>query len=282
MTTGTPSAGPGPVVGTRPAADEATGASPGVTGRSAPPPWSPAATWAVRAVGAAAAVSLAVTVWLGLWVTPPDVTLGQYVRLVYIHPAVAWVALYLAFGIGAAASLLWLWPRTRSRFWDRLAASSLEIATVYTGLLLVTGSIWGRTTWGVWWAWDARLTFSALLFVLLLGYLALRRIPGDPDQRARRSAIGALVAAVDVPIIHFSVNWWATLHQTASILVPSGPTHIHGIMAWTVLIGFVAFSLVYVWLLAVRVRIETLNEQLEGADLEQALVERWSEDGGDR
>ena len=141
--------------------------------------------WPLRALGAAALVSMAVTVWLGLWVTPPDKVQGQLVRLVYIHPPIAWVALYLAFGTAALASVLWLWPRTRSRFWDNLAAASMEVGTVFTALTLVTGSIWGRPTWGVWWAWDARLTSTALLLVLQLGYLALRRVPGDADSRAR-------------------------------------------------------------------------------------------------
>ena len=256
-------------------------ASTGVTGTAAlsVQPWSRRATWTVRAIGIAAVISVGFTVWLGLWVTPPDQVMGNYVRLVYVHPAVAWISLYVSFGLGFVASLLWLWPRTRARRWDRLAAASMEVSVVYTALMLVTGSIWGRTTWGVWWAWDARLTFSALLLVLLLGYLALRQVPADPDTRARRSAIAALVAAVDVPIIQFSVNWWATLHQKASILTPSGQTDIHGSMAWTMLLGFVAFTLVYVYQLCLRARIELLRERLEGEELHTALTERQAEAG---
>jgi len=233
--------------------------------------------WPLRVLGAVAAVSLAATVWLGLWVTPPDKKQGQLVRLVYIHPPIAWVALYLAFGTAGVASVLWLWPRTRSRFWDRLAAASMEVGTVFTALTLVTGSIWGRTTWGVWWAWDARLTSTALLLVLQLGYLALRRIPGDADARARRCAVGAVIAGVDVPIVHFSVDWWRTLHQGATVLNANLSPTIHGSMAWTLLLGFVAVTLVFVWMLMVRYRIQVLSELLEGADLEVALHERWAE-----
>ena len=230
-----------------------------------------------RSSGSSAVVALAATVWLGLWVTPPDKVQGNLVRLVYVHPPIAWVALYLAFGIAAVASLLWLWPRTRSRFWDRLAASAMEVGVVFTALTLVTGSIWGRPTWGVWWAWDARLTSTALLLVLQLGYLALRRVPGDADARARRCAVGALIAAVDVPIVHFSVDWWHTLHQGATVLNANLSPTIHGSMAWTLLLGFVAFTLVFVWMLAIRYRIEMLSERLEGAELDMALHERWAE-----
>jgi len=237
-------------------------------------------TLAVRVIGVGAVVCLVATVWLGLWVTPPDQVQRNLVRLVYVHPPVAWVALYLAFGIACVSSALWLWRRTRSAFFDRLAASSMEVGTVFTALTLVTGSIWGRPTWGVWWAWDARLTSTALLLVLQLGYLTLRRIPGDFDSRARRSSIAALVAAVDVPIVHFSVQWWRTLHQGATVLNANLSPTIHGSMAWTLLLGFVAFTLVFFWMLLVRYRVQVLSDTLEGAELQGALEERWVEGDG--
>lgn len=237
-------------------------------------------TLAIRTLGVGAVISVTATVWLGLWVTPPDETQHDLVRLVYVHPPVAWVALYLAFGIAALSSALWLWPRTRSRFFDRLAVSAMEVGTVFTVLTLVTGSIWGRPTWGVWWAWDARLTSTALLLVLQLGYLALRRVPGDPDSRARRSSVTALVAAVDVPIVHFSVQWWRTLHQGATVLNRNLSPTIHGSMAWTLLLGFVAFTLVFAWLLLACYRVQVLSETVEGAELQGALRERWVEGEG--
>ncbi len=232
---------------------------------------------ALRVLGIAGIAGVAVTVWLALWVTPPDEVQGDLVRLVYIHPPIAWVALYLAFGIAAVSSVLWLWPRTRSAFWDRLAVSSMEVGVVFTALTLVTGSLWGRPTWGVWWAWDARLTSTALLLVLQLGYLALRRVPSGPDARARRAAVAAVVAAVDVPIVHFSVNWWRTLHQDATVLNANLSPTIHGSMAWTLLLGFVAVTLVFFWLLLLRYRIEVLREAAGQAELDTALGERWAE-----
>jgi heme exporter protein C len=240
------------------------------------------ARWTVRIIGISAAVGVALTVWLGLWVTPPDVSQGNtvpgnLVRLVYIHPGVAWVALYLAFGLAAVASLLYLWPRTRSMFWDRLAAAAVEVGVVFNVCTLISGSIWGRPTWGVYWAWDARLTLTAILLVLFLGYMALRRIPAEPDKRAKRSAFVCLFAAVDIPVDHFSVLWWKTLHQGATVLNPDLSPTIHGSMAWTLLISFVALTLVFVWMLLVRYRIGVLADWLDGNELDVALRERQSE-----
>ncbi len=115
--------------------------------------------------------------YLGLVATPPDQVQGDLVRLIYIHPAVSTLA-FVAFGITALASLLYLLPRTRSRRWDRLAGASAEVGVVFCALSLATGSIWGRPAWGVWWTWDARLTLTALLCALFVGYLALRRTGG--------------------------------------------------------------------------------------------------------
>jgi heme exporter protein C len=243
----------------------------------APPVQSPRARWAVGIIGITAAVATALTVWLGLWVTPPDQSQGDLVRLVYIHPGVAWVALYLAFALAAASSLLYLWPRTRSMFWDRLAAASVEVGVVFNVCTLISGSIWGKPTWGVWWAWDARLTSTAVLLVLFLGYLALRRVPAEPDVRAKRSAFVALFAAVDIPIVHFSVLWWRTLHQGATVLNSNLSPTIHGSMAWTLLLGFVAVTLVFVWMLLVRYRIGVLEDFLGTGELDVALRERQAE-----
>ena len=125
---------------------------------------------AQRLLGPVTLVLLALTIWLGLWVTPPDKIQGQLARLVYVHPSVAWVALYVSFGTATIASALYLWKRTRSMVMDRVAHCAMEVAVVFIALTLITGSIWGRPTWGVWWAWDARLTSTALLLLLELGY----------------------------------------------------------------------------------------------------------------
>jgi heme exporter protein C len=246
-------------------------------GVPAPPLQSRRALWLTRTIGITAAVATAFTVWLGLWVTPPDQSQGDLVRLVYIHPGVAWVALYLAFGLAAVASLLYLWPRTRSLVWDRLAAAAVEVGVVFNVCTLISGSIWGKPTWGVWWAWDARLTSTAVLLVLFLGYLALRRVPAEPEVRAKRSAFVALFAAVDIPIVHFSVLWWRTLHQGATVLNANLSPTIHGSMAWTLLLGFVALTLLFVWMLLVRYRIGILEDWLGTGEMDVALRERQAE-----
>ncbi len=228
-------------------------------------------------VGVLGIVTMIATVWLGLWITPPDQVQGNLARLLYIHPPIATVALYWAGGVAAAGSLLYLWPRTRSLFWDRLAAASVEVGAVFSALTLITGSLWGRPVWGVWWTWDARLTSTALLLLLELGYLALRRVPADTAVRARRCAVAALLVAVDVPIVHFSVDWWQTLHQGGTILDPGFHLHVHGSMLWTLLLGFISFSLLFVWFLGVRYRIEVLQDEVGDQELEVSLTERWSE-----
>lgn len=234
--------------------------------------------WTRRAIGIVSLLLVAATVIFGLWITPPDVVQGQLVRLIYVHPPVAWVA-YLAYGITSIASTLYLWKRTRNMKWDLLAASSAEVGVIFTALTLVTGSIWGRPAWGVWWTWDARLTTTALLFVLYLGYLALRRVPATSHQRAVRSAIAGLIAFVDVPIVHQSVVWWRTLHQGATVLNPSLSPKIHGEMAMTLLLGFISFTFVYAWMLMHRYQIAGFEQKILDIELDQILEERLHEPG---
>jgi heme exporter protein C len=233
-------------------------------------------TKAVTLLGWLALLGIVATVWLGLFVTPNAVTFGDLVRLLYVHPPMAWVA-FLAYGMAFLSSLLYLWPRTRDLRLDRLAGASAEVGVVFTGLTLVSGSIWGRPSWGVWWTWDPLLTTTALLFVLYLGYLALRRVPGEPEVVARRSAIAALVAFVDVPVVYFSVSWWRSLHQPPTVDFEGRHLYVHGSMAWTLLLGFVSFTLAYAWMTVHRYRLASLAEREEHEGLEEALVERRRE-----
>jgi len=209
-------------------------------------------------------------------VDEPDELQGDLVRLIYLHPALAWVALYLAFGLAAVCSALYLWPRTRAERWDLLAASTVEVGVVFLSLTLATGMLWGRPAWGVWWTWDARLTSTALLEILFIGYLAMRRVPADPHTRARRCAVLALLATLDVPIVHFSVQWWNGLHQGATL--GSGLTfHIHGSMLWTLLLSFVAFTCVFAWMVRRRYQIAVRDAARELDELAAALTARRAE-----
>ena len=226
-----------------------------------------------RWLGVVTLIGIAWLVFFGLFVSPPDQIQRDSVRMMYIHVPTAWLA-YLAFIVTAVASAAYLWTRTRSLTWDRIAGASAEIGVLFTALTLVLGALWGRPVWGIWWAWDARLVTTAVLFFLYLGYLALRRVPAAPDTRAKRCAIAALVAFADVPIVHFSVTWWRTLHQDGTVFNEELSAHIHGVMAFTLWFGVFAFTLLFVYLLDRRYRLLALEEQREEREVEQAIAER--------
>lgn len=226
-----------------------------------------------RVLGLAGLACLATTVGLGLSL-PRTQEQHEYSRLIAIHPPIAWAA-YLAFGVTGLASILYLWPRTRARRWDLIAGASTEVGAVFMALTLITGSIWGRPTWGVWWVWDARLTLTALLLVLSLGYLALRRVPAPFEQRAKRSTISAMLMVVVVPIDHFAVDWWRTLHQDSSL--QSAKDNLDGPFLFAMFVGFIAMTLIYAWLVVHRYRLEQLESRLETEGLELALAERRAE-----
>ena len=235
-----------------------------------------------RIVGVLTIVSLVALVLFGLWGAPTDEVQGDAQRVMYLHVPSAWLA-YLAFFITASASGLFLWRRTRAEVWDRIAGASAELGVMFTGLALVLGSIWGRPVWGFWWAWDARLVSTALLLFLFLGYCALRRIPSsDPVGAAKRNAIAAIIAFVDVPIVHFSVEWWRTLHQKATVFNPQLNPEIHGVMGLTLWIGTLAFTLLYVYLLDRRYRLAVLEHGRADIELAHAIAERTGVKAGVR
>jgi heme exporter protein C len=226
-----------------------------------------------KLLGWLALVSMIVLALFGLWGAPKDAVQSDAQRLMYLHVPAAWIA-YLAFGVTALGSALWLWPRTRATVWDRMAGASAELGVIFTALTLILGSLWGRPVWGVWWAWDARLVTTAVLFFLYLGYLALRRIPAAPEARAKRCAIAALIAFVDVPIVHFSVNWWRTLHQQGTVFNDRLDAKIHGVMAFTLWFGVLAFTLVFFYLLDKRYHLLALDEDREEREVQEAIAER--------
>jgi heme exporter protein C len=227
-------------------------------------------------LGALAVLGVVATLIMALGVTPPDAIQGDVFRLIYVHVPAAWLA-YLSFGVTAICSAMYLWRRTRSITWDRLGGASAEIGVLFTGICLVSGMLWGKISWGVYWTWDARLTSTALLFVMFCGYLAVRRLPASPEVRARRCAIVGLVAFVDVPIVHESVQWWRTLHQKQTI--KGLHADMQGTMLFTLFFGFVVFTIAYVWLMQHRWRIEIMEDALDEKGLQLAIEERRSELG---
>ena len=205
----------------------------------------------VRALGWLSAVALALGLVMALGVAPRESSQGNVQRIMYVHPPLAWVA-YVAFAVVAVASIAYLVRRRPAA--DRLAHASAEVGVLFTGLAIATGSIWGKPTWGTWWTWDARLTSVAILFVMYVGYLLLRGTIEDRDRAARYCAVLGIVAALDMPLVHFSVYWWRTLHQPPSLMKPGGFSGSAAIL-WPLLVNLAAFTVLYAYLVAKRVRL---------------------------
>ena len=224
-------------------------------------------------VGVLALVAIGALVLFGLVLSPADENQGDAVRIMYVHVPSATVA-YIGCFLTTVGSIAFLWKR--SRWWEVTAYAGAEVATLFTAITLVTGMLWGRPTWGVFWVWDARLTSTAMLLLLLLGYLAVRRLDADHDVRVKRASIVGLLLFPNVSIVRESVNWWRTLHQTATIGLK---THLEGLMLFSLFIGFVAMTLVFVWLMIHRFRLAWLEEEVEAAGLDVAIAERRAEGG---
>ncbi|MFM7252259.1 MAG: cytochrome c biogenesis protein CcsA [Ilumatobacteraceae bacterium] len=232
----------------------------------------PTSTRFSRGLGATVLAGLSMLVVLGLVVSPDDRIQGDAVRNLYIHVPSAWLA-YLAFIVTAVSSAGYLYRRTRSLAWDRVAGASAEVGVLFMAITLVTGSLWGRITWGTYWTWDSRLTTTAFLLVTYIGYLAVRGLGGSHHQRARRSAVLALLAVLEVPLVHFSVRWWRPLHQGQS--VRNG--ELSDLMLFTLFTGLVTFTLLYVWLVLHRQRVLTMDDMVADRGLDEALDERRRE-----
>lgn len=233
-------------------------------------------TKATRAIGVAVLVAMGWLALFALVLSPADVNQGESVRLLYVHVPTIWVA-YLSFIVTAAASGLYLFTKKHSLGWDRLAGASAEFGVLFVGLTLIVGAMWGRLTWGVFWQWDARLTTTAMLFVTYIGYLAVRRLGGTHHQRAKRSAVLGMLSVLLIPLVHWSVVIWRSLHQTASVLDTDGDIDMDGMMLFTLFVGVVAFTLLYVWLVMHRTRVMTMEDMVEDTALETALAERRAE-----
>ena len=227
-----------------------------------------------RVLGLLALAATGVLILLGLILSPPDANQGEAVRIMYVHVPSATVA-YIGCFITTLGSIIFLWRK--SQWWELLAYAGAEVATLFTAITLVTGMFWGRPTWGVYWVWDARLTSTAMLLLLLLGYLAVRRLPADYDVRAKRAAIVGLLLVPNVMIVRKSVDWWRTLHQKPTLLANGLDSKIEGLMLFSLFIGFIAISLVFAWLIIHRFRLAWLEEQVESEGLNIAIAERRAE-----
>jgi len=211
-------------------------------------------------------VLLGAGLYFGLFASPPDYQQGETVRLMYIHVPSAWMAMfcYSALAGSCAVALIWKHPLA-----DLAARATAPIGAAFTFLALVTGSLWGKPMWGTWWVWDARLTSMLVLLFLYLGYIALNNAFDDPGRGSKSSAILALVGFVNVPIIKFSVDWWNTLHQPASVVKMGGPS-IHADILLPLLLMAVAFTTYYLWVLLIRIRTEVALGKIRARQMRQA------------
>lgn len=210
----------------------------------------------------AAAVTAAMA--MAFFYAPTEAVQGEVQRIFYVHVPSAWVA-YLAFFLVAVSSVVVLARRDDWERWDRIASSAAELGVVFTTIVLVTGPIWARRAWGVWWVWqDARLVATLVLWLIYLGYLVFRSAQPPGERRARLAAVVAVVGAVDIPVIHFAVVWWTTQHPGPTVLNPSGPD-LPGSMLLTLLVSLAAFTLLFATLLVVRIRLEEARARIEAA-----------------
>ncbi|HYC14738.1 MAG TPA: heme ABC transporter permease, partial [Stellaceae bacterium] len=194
---------------------------------------------------------------------PADYQQGEAVRIMYVHVPAAWLAtlVYAVMAVASAVFLIWRDPLA-----DIAARAAAPLGAAFTLVCLVAGSLWGEPMWGTWWVWDARLTSVLVLFFLYLGYIALVHAFDDPTRGARAGAVLALVGAVNLPIIKFSVDWWNTLHQPASVFRLGGPT-IDRAMLVPLLVMSLAFMLYFASLLMLRIRTAILESRLRAARL---------------
>jgi heme exporter protein C len=208
-------------------------------------------------LGTLAAVLLVVGAGWGLAVAPADYQQGDSYRIMFIHVPAAWLSMltYMVLASGAFVFLVW-----RIKLADMLATCCAPLGAAFTALTLVTGSLWGKPMWGTWWAWDARLTSELVLLFLYLGLIALRGAIDEPQRAGRATALLALVGVVNIPIIHFSVEWWNTLHQPASLTRMNGPA-IHPAMLTPLLLMIAGFTVYFAAVLLQRLRCEILERE---------------------
>lgn len=218
---------------------------------------------ATRVLGIGALAAVAGVTAFALFVVPADLNQGEAQRIMYIHVASAWLA-YASFGVTAAASAWWLARRDPRA--DAMALAGAEVGVLFTAATIWAGMMWGRPVWGTYWQWeDPRLTTTALLLALYVGYLLIRRLTDEPARRATRAAVVGIIAAIDIPIVHFSVEWWRGLHQTATFLSPdtilNPPAPGQFVAALLLMLG--AFSLAWLWMMTNRYRLARLEWRAE-------------------
>lgn len=224
------------------------------------PAWlKPAIRYGELVLGVAAALTMMVGIWAAFFYAPTEAVQGEVQRIEYFHVPMAWVA-YLAFFLVFVASVAYLWRRDER--WDWLARASAELGTVFTTLVLITGSLWGKPIWGTWWAWDARLTTTLILWFIYVGYLLLRSYTGRSEGGARAAAVLGIIGFIDVPIDYLSVTWWRTLHPALQVPLGGQPQAPASVVS-TLMLCMLAFTLLFAFLLIQVYRLQRLQTEIQ-------------------
>jgi heme exporter protein C len=230
-----------------------------------------------RALGVLAGLTMLIALYMMAFYVPSDRVQGISQRIFYIHVPMAWDA-FLAFFIVFIGGIMYL--VRRSPGWDQLARAAAEIGLVFTSLVLITGSLWGKPIWGTWWSWDARMTSTLILWFIYLGYFMLRSYVSDRERAARYAAVLGIIGFVDVPIVYMSVNWWRTLHPQAVVNL-SGAA-MPASMLTTLMVSLLAFTILLGYLLYQKFRIEQAKDRVADLYYEREEAETLAAEGAVR
>lgn len=207
-----------------------------------------------------AGVAMLVALWGALLYAPTERIEGDVQRLFYVHVPAA-LTMYLGYGLLFLASAVYMWRRQER--WDEVAVAAADVATLFATIVLITGPIWAKQSWGTWWVWDARLTSTLVLWLMLVAYQMLRQYGGEGEQVARYGAVLAIIGGVDLPIIHYSVVWWRTLHPQAKIMTEGSPGGgLEPSMLLAFALGMIATLALSGVLVALRLRLERLGRRV--------------------
>jgi heme exporter protein C len=204
-------------------------------------------------------VFMLLALYMALVYAPTEQTMGDVQRIFYFHVPSAWVA-FLAFFLVFLFSITYLVKRDKK--WDILAGTCAEIGVIFCSLVLITGPIWAKPVWGIWWTWDARLTLTLVLWLIYVGYLMLRHYVIDPEKKATFSAVLGIIGFVDVPIVHMSIRWWRTQHPQP-VIAGGSDSGLAASMLYTLFVCMAAFTLLFIYLLRKRTALENMKEDLE-------------------
>ena len=214
--------------------------------------------WGVVGLGTLGIAAVVVLHWMVFFWVPTESSMGVIQRIFYIHLPAWWVT-FMAFGMVALCSAVYLWLGDERL--DMAALAAAEGGMLFATIGLVTGPLWGRVAWGAWWTWEPRLTLALLLWFIYLGYFLVRRSTTNPEQGKRLAAVVGIIGVLDIPLIHISVSWLRSLHPEAVVMRPDGP-NLDSAMLWTLMVGLLAFTLLFSSLFLARYAVERLEREL--------------------